>query len=149
MRSTFVRRQIGALGTGARAVVGVGLLAWQFWLGVDALDAILGFVAFPAAVLVGLALLRRGSAPPLRAGGPAGHAFNIVVFLALVSWEPDAAFLFYGASMLIAALRGFGACEIFAVSNLLRRRDDQLGCPLFLPIDLVEARLTNRELYCP
>jgi hypothetical protein len=56
--------------------------------------------------------------------------------------------LFYGVSMLLAAWRGIGACEVFAISNVIQRRDDQLGCPVFLPVDLAEARITGRELYC-
>lgn len=45
---------------------------------------------------------------------------------------------------LVAAWRGIGACEIFAISNWLRGRDDRLGCPLFLPIGAAEAALSRR-----
>lgn len=53
---------------------------------------------------------------------------NIGVFLALYltpekapprSVTSDAALLFYGASMLLAALRGYAGCEVLAVSNWL------------------------------
>jgi hypothetical protein len=37
--------------------------------------------------------------------------------------------------MLVAALRGYGGCESLAISNWLLKRDDQLGCLLFSPID--------------
>lgn len=51
----------------------------------------------------------------------------------------DAALLFYGASMLVAAVRGTAGCEVLAVSNWLLHRDDQIGCALFWPIDHTEA----------
>jgi hypothetical protein len=46
------------------------------------------------------------------------------VFLALYLPEPtsDAALIFYGASMLLAALRGYAGCEVLAVSNWRLRR---------------------------
>jgi hypothetical protein len=52
----------------------------------------------------------------------------------------DAALLFYGASMLLAAARGYAGCEVLAVSNWLLRRDDQVGCLVFSPIDGLERR---------
>jgi hypothetical protein len=143
-----VQRQIGPWGTTARVLVGVGFLAWAVVQGVDALSLPLGLGVFPVVELVVLRTLRTTGAPPLRAGSPLAHCFNLILFFVLVSWQPVATLLFYGVSMLVAAWQGFGACEIFALSNLVRRRDDQLGCPLFLPVDLVEARTTSRALYC-
>jgi hypothetical protein len=63
------------------------------------------------------------------------------VFLALYLLEPtsDATLIFYGASMLLAALRGYASCEVLAVSNWLLRRDDQVGCAVFWPIDYGDA----------
>jgi hypothetical protein len=52
----------------------------------------------------------------------------------------DAALLFYGTAMLVAALREYASCEVLAVSNWLLRRDDQVGCLLFEPIDRAERR---------
>ncbi len=40
--------------------------------------------------------------------------------------------------MLIAAARGYAGCEVLAVSNWVLARDDQVGCALFAPVDLVE-----------
>jgi hypothetical protein len=42
--------------------------------------------------------------------------------------------------MLLAAIRGYAGCEVLAVSNWLLRRDDQVGCVIFTPIDVVERR---------
>ena len=61
---------------------------------------------------------------------------------------PRAALLFYCASILIAFVRGYAGCEIFAISNWLRRRDDQIVCPLFSPIDYLEARRAGHEPAC-
>jgi hypothetical protein len=51
----------------------------------------------------------------------------------------DAALIFYGASMLLAAARGYAGCEVLAVSNWMLRRDDQVGCAVFAPVDHLEA----------
>jgi hypothetical protein len=83
----------------------------------------------------------------VRATGPVGHAVNAVAFLALyltpqyapaLSATSDAALIFYAASMLLAAARGYAGCEVLALSNWVLRRDDQLGCLLFAPIDHAE-----------
>lgn len=50
----------------------------------------------------------------------------------------DAALVFYGTSMVLAALRGDAGCEVLAVSNWLLGRDDQMGCVVFSPIDHLE-----------
>jgi hypothetical protein len=145
------KRMIGAIGTAARLLVGLvllgsvlqGELAGPFrpaaWL--------LGLVGFPA-VLLGWQWWRaRHGRPPLRATGPLGHGLNIAVFLALyltpwyapsLRFTSDAALLFYGSSMLLAALRGYRGCEVLALSNWLLRRDDQVGCVVFSPIDQLE-----------
>jgi hypothetical protein len=41
--------------------------------------------------------------------------------------------------MLVAAASRNGGCEVTAVSNWLRGRDDQLGCPVFAPLDALDA----------
>jgi hypothetical protein len=93
--------------------------------------------------------------------GPAGAIARLAVGLAClglalfwdeVGWQQlllglfvipatvGAALLFYGASMIVAALRRAGGCEVTALSNALLHRDDQVGCVLFAPIDLAEQR---------
>jgi hypothetical protein len=57
-----------------------------------------------------------------------------------LSFTSDATLLFYGASMLLAAARGYAGCEVLAVSNWLLRRDDQVGCVVFGPIDAFARR---------
>jgi hypothetical protein len=135
------RRSIGPLGTTARVVVGgllVGSVAWgHLSRGFHLSSWVLGLVGFPALLLAGQWLRARRTPTPLRATGPVAHALNLAVFLVLYLLEPtsDAALLFYGASMLLAAVRGAAGCEVLAVSNWLLGRDDQVGCALFWPID--------------
>jgi len=97
-------------------------------------------------------LLARRDAPPLRATGPVGHAVNVAVFLAIygTAWYAPGRCsatrrpIFYGASMLLAAVRGYAGCEVLAVSNLALGRDDQIGCALFLPVDTLETHARQR-----
>jgi len=139
-------RQIGRWGTAARILVGSGFLAAAVVMRPTLADALLGFVVMPGLV-VGILAMRGKKAPPLCLDGPFAHVANIAIAIGLlgvriqVGFVLDvrtAALLFYGASMLLAAWKGMGACELFAISNALRQRDDQLGCPLFLPIDSIE-----------
>lgn len=55
----------------------------------------------------------------------------------------DAALVFYGSSMVLAALRGYAGCEVLAVSNSLLDRGDQIGCMVFAPIHVVERRIAG------
>ena len=112
----------------------VHLLPW--W------QVLIGLVVAPLAVtLVQLARLVVTS-ERLEQTGPVAMLINFVVFLGLVVFEPTrgATLVFLGSAMVFAAARGKGGCEIVAVSNWLLRRDDEVGCPLFWPVDAYEAR---------
>ena len=140
-------RQIGVIGTLARVVCGLALLYLPWWdSGLQLHDVLLGLVGFPVIVLLGQWLRLRRTAAPLRATGIVGHLVNcsIAAVLLLTPATADAAALFYGTSMLLAALRGYAGCEVLAVSNWLLRRDDQVGCPVFLPIDALESRVVGQ-----
>lgn len=156
------RRAIGAVGTVARVVVGLVLLfgvldraaGWIGYFGSSSAGLrpagwVLGLVGFPAVLLTWQWLRARRSPSPFRAVGPLGHVVNaaVIVALLLTPWyapplaiASEAALIFYGASMLLAAVRGYGGCEVLAVSNWVLRRDDQVGCLLFAPIDHAERR---------
>ena len=154
-QATSRRRQIGPIGTAARVVVGALLLGsvvqGHLARGLHPSSWVLGLLGLPA-VLLGWQWLRARRTPiPLRATGPVGHTLNLAVFLALyltfwyaptLAVTSDATLNFYGASMLLAALRGYAGCEVLAVSNWLLRRDDQVGCALFWPIDQLKRRGT-------
>ena len=150
------RRRLGPWGIGARVLVG-GYLLWEV-LGSPVPDRVdgslvLGVLGFPAVLL---AWQWRGPpAPePLRATGPVASVVNLAVVTALYStpWylpalsvTSDAAMIFYGASMLLAAARGYAGCEVLAVSNWVLRRDDQIGCLVFAPVDSLERRRNRRH----
>ena len=144
-------RQIGSVGTTARIIVETLLVGsvvqGHLARGFHPSTRVLGLLGFPA-VLLGLQWLRARRTPTrLEATGPVGHALNLAVFLVLYLWEPtsDAALLFYGASMWLAAVRGYAGCEVLAVSNWLLRRDDQVGCAVFWPVDRLEHHRTGQR----
>lgn len=142
-------RAIGPVATLTR--LAVGLLLLYLALGIQGLgwhEWVLGLVVLPLALLLWQGLRTRRSPARLEASGPAAEFLNVALALPLfiLPWTRGAALLFYGASMLVAAVRGYGGCEILALSNWLLRRDDQLGCLLFSPIDRLEQRrLHGRE----
>jgi hypothetical protein len=101
----------------------------------------------PSTVNLALAAARRYATRPLRFTGPLGHTLNYAAIVALVAnpYTGTAAALFYAASLLVAAWRGQPACEVTVLSNLFLRRDDQIGYPVFAPIDVAEARRRSRR----
>jgi len=156
------QRQIGAFGTAARVVLGLVLLVYGLLggklvvisghvrTGFEPLTLVLGLFVFPVMLLAWQWLRARRDPTRLQATGPVGTAINMVVLLALfltpwfappLSFTSGAALVFYGASMLLAALRGYGGCEVLAISNWVLRRDDQVGCFVLGPVDYVEHRL--------
>jgi hypothetical protein len=146
------RRRIGPVGTAARVAGGLGLIylagaadgtPWD----VDWYDPIVGLVVLLAATLAMVLAARRSASGPIRFSGPVGMAVNVAVIVALLSSDYTAggAVLFYGASMLLAAWLGQPGCETTVVSNLVLRRNAQLGCPVLAPLDEVETRLRARD----
>lgn len=134
--------RIGPLGRTARLGVGLTFVALAlFWRNPDWADPLIGLIAMPILMVAIASLRAHRRREPLRATGPFGHALNTAVFLPLflLPATAGAAFLFYGASMLVAAARRSGGCEVTAISNAVLRRDDQVGCVLFAPIDALES----------
>ena len=134
--------RIGPVGRTARLGVGLAFVALAlFWREPDWADPVIGLIAMPILVIAIASVRARRGPEPLRATGPVGHALNTAVFLPLffLPATAGAAFLFYGVSMLVAAVRRYGGCEVTAISNAVLRRDDQVGCVLFAPIDAVES----------
>ncbi len=146
------KRAIGVAGTIGRVLLGLGFLYLAFtdggkpeW-GLQWQGPPLGLVAFPVALLAFQALRLRFTTASLNATGPVGFAVNFGIGAVLYSipFTRDAMLLFYGSSLLLAAARGYAGCESLAISNWLLRRDDQVGCVVFSPLDTVEARATGR-----
>jgi hypothetical protein len=144
-------RRIGPIGTASRVLVGLGLLylaggagglSWEIeWYDLVILVALLAIM-----LAVGL-LARQRAAEPIHLTGPLWVCLNCVVILALVlnPYTAGGALLFYGSTLLIAAWRRQPGCEATVLPNLVLRRDDQIGCPTFSPIDVAEARLYARK----
>jgi hypothetical protein len=47
--------------------------------------------------------------------------------------------------MLLAAVRGYGGCEVLAFPAAITGRRDRIGCILYTPIDAAEARHRARR----
>ncbi len=121
----------------ARIAVGTWFLVRAFQIGAGPIDIVVGPVAANAVIMLALAARGR-DAPPLRMTGPWSHVANLAVGVTMLNVFDAPALLFAGSAMLLAAARSYGGCEILAVSNWLRRRDDQFACPYFLPFDLID-----------
>ena len=160
------RRQIGTFGTGARVLIGflmvlygltggrVEVMHGNVQTGFDPLSVGVGVVVFPALLLALQWIRVRTAKTRFDATGPLATTINIGVFIALaltplyappLSFSSNAAFVFYGASMLLAAARGYGGCEVLAISNWILGRDDQIGCLVLSPIDSYEHRLKSTQ----
>jgi hypothetical protein len=109
----------------------------------------LGLLGFPAVLLAWPWLRARRTPTGWRRPARVGHARNLAVFLAPVpdllvcaalEVTCDAVFVFYGGSMLLAALRGYAGCGVLAVSNWLPGREGQIGGAVFWPVDQLERR---------
>jgi hypothetical protein len=141
------KRRIGPVGTAGRALVGLvfvylaggaGGLSWtiEWW------DPLVGLVGLPA-ISVGLGLAARHYAEgPVRLTGPLAICINCLVIVVLIAnpYSGPGALLFYGVTLLVAAWWGQPGCEATVPSNLILRRDDQIGCPTFAPLDAWEIR---------
>jgi hypothetical protein len=144
-------RRIGPIGTTTRLVVAAGLLYLAFFdgtsWGLEWYDAAVGLGVLPAAVIAFSLVARRYASGPVRFTGSAGTTANclLLVALAVNPYTAGGAALFYGVTLLVAAWRAQPGCEATVVSNAIFRRDDQIGCPLFSPIDEAEARLAARN----
>jgi hypothetical protein len=164
------RREIGVIGTAARVVLGLAFLVLgvtggrisvmhgQVGIAFEPISVVVGLVGFPAVVLA-LQWLRARVAPTrLEATGPGSTALNMFVLAALLltpryapplAFTSVAALVFYGASMLLAALRGYSGCEVTAISNWILGRDDQVGCLVLSPVDDLERRLKGSSAAGP
>jgi hypothetical protein len=160
IKEKSMKRQIGTIGTTARVITGAWLVGDVLYGHMvqgpfRPLPWLIGLVIFPALFLTWQWARARHSPSKLKANGPIASTINIIIFFYFLLWPPasiafmtDAVLIFYGVSMLIAALRGYAGCESLAISNWLLKRDDQLGCLFFSPIDFVERKLfiqSNKE----
>ena len=150
-------RDIGPIGTSSRIVAGAAALAVPIALeGAGWWDLATALIAFPllsTAVAWLMTPADPGAAGDDRVACREGLCsvrgcalfavmIGVTVLLGVLTRvEGDVALWgWLGASMLLAAARGYGGCEALAFYNLLTGRRDQIGCLLFTPIDAAEAR---------
>ncbi len=153
-------RGIGPIGTGVRIAVGVLIVAVAIgldypsrgigWWDAAAVLVLLPLISVGAAWVVDRAYGRRpGMARRARAPWSAAQAGAAVIVIGVVlgvgtaltfltPMDRIAIFLFFGLSMVLAAVRGYAGCEILALPNLVLRRTDAIWCPLYTPIDRTE-----------
>ncbi len=148
-----MKRSIRPVGTAVRVGLGgflLGSVAYVHFIKgpFRPLPWVIGLVVFPGITTLWEYLRARRHPARLEADGPIPTVLNVAIFFALYLtflYAPAVAFLnnavsiFYGLSMLVAAVRGYAGCEVLAISNWLLHRDDQVGCLLFSPIDHAEA----------
>jgi hypothetical protein len=145
-------RRIGPIGTTTRLFVAAGLFYLALFDGADWglewYDAVVGLGVLPAATLGFGLVARRHASDPVRFTGSTGTMANCVLIAALAvnPYTAGGAALFYGTALLVAAWRAQPGCEASVLSNSILGRDDQLGCPVFSPIDQAEARLAARNV---
>ena len=147
------QRAIGPVGTVGRIILGACLVTVAFWgpdwwgNGVQWHEAVLGLVGFPAVMLALQFARLQYTTEQLQATNGLWFCLNFAIGAVLfsISYTRDAAALFFGASLMLAAARGYAGCEVTAISNWLLRRDDQVGCVVFSPIDEIEKALTRKE----
>lgn len=155
------RREIGPIGTAARVVGGLIAIGLPIALGgFGRWDAAAALVALPlvatgAAAFVTSAYRRLAAEALARRDAICSGAACWLVAIAIgaavgveiltpASGEV-ALWVWLGGSMLVAAARGFGGCEVLAIPNLITGRRYQIGCILDTPIDRVEARRAGRR----
>jgi hypothetical protein len=154
-----MNREIGPVGTATRVVGGLVAIALPIIFGgIDWWNLGGGLVVLPLAAFLAQAVvtsLYRRFAPEALArreaicSGPACCIWAILILaaVALAALTPTtmvAFSLWLGASLLIAAARGYGGCELLAFPNLLTGRREQIGCLIYTPIDAAERRRRER-----
>jgi len=80
------------------------------------------------------------------------HALLVASYVAGFSRAPVvgggkgqlAAVTFLGISLVIAGIRGLAGCELMAIPDLFVRKDAELACLIFSPLDKLERRLRNK-----
>jgi len=146
-------KDIGPVGTMARLGLGLGFLGSvvQGQLATHLTPAawILGLIVFPGLAVAWHGWRIRRDPAPFYDTRPLSFALSVALPVALyLTWwyapalsaASDGTLIFLGFSMVLAALRSSGGCDMLATSNWLLRRRDQIACAIFTPIDSREWR---------
>lgn len=154
--SPFADRQIGPVGTWGRIVGGALAVTLPVALrGFSWIGARVALVALPAIAAVTAPLItaidRRVVPKTLHSRHATCYPLGCTLIAVMVAANaalvaPTSANgnvtigVWLGASMLLAAARGYGGCEVLAISNLITGRRGQVSCILNTPIDTAEAK---------
>ncbi len=148
-------RQIGPVGTitriaGGLAAIGLPIaLSGITWWDLGTALIVLPMTAILAAAAVTAPYRRSGVNIPRASATEAWVRSAVALALVVGIGTPltfvspvdgTAIWIFIGLSLLIAAFRGDGGCEVIALPNALTGRRDPIGCVVYAPIDVVEAR---------
>src|SRR5919108_5852770 len=154
------RREIGPIGTAARLVgAGVAIALPTLLDEFSRWDLLVGLVGLPLLATVAFEAVRAGYERYVPGGiasqrGTCSGAACWLIAIVLAALIPVAAltpvtgtslWIWIGGSLVLAAVRGYGGCEILAFPNALSGRRDQVGCIVFTPIDELEARLSAQD----
>jgi hypothetical protein len=154
------RREIGRLGTLTRVLGGTLALAIPIALnGLGWWDLAVGLVGLPFFAAIAFLMVRAGYERWVPGGLAAQSgtcwgascwlvAIVLSAFISVAALTPVSGTAFWvwiGTSLLLAATRGYGGCEILAFPNILTGRRDQVGCLVYTPIDRAEARHRRRS----
>jgi hypothetical protein len=150
-------RALGPIGTAARAIAGGGLIVVPIAShGLALWDAFAALVVLPA---LSVALDRLITVGVARLAGVTGrlasdatrtwsvHLSALVLIAAsataltyVTPIDAGAIWLFFGVSLVVAAVRGDAGCEAVAIPNAILRRRERTGCVAFALVDSLEAR---------
>lgn len=142
-------RDIGRVGTLARLVGGVPLIAVPIaGHGISWWDLAGALIALPliAEAVAGAFRLRHAGAKTAasnRARAAGAIVLVVVIATALTFVTPidgGAIWMFFGASMLLAAVRGYAGCELLTIANAFSGRREQMNCLVYDRIDEAELR---------
>jgi hypothetical protein len=149
------QREIGPIGTASRVAGGlIAIIVPIAFEGIGWWDLGAALVMFPLIATAVVALLGAGAGrlAPRSLGRADAISFAqscalicllIAIPIGMTFVTPAdavAVWTWVGASLLLAAARGQGGCELLASPNAIAGRRDRIGCFLFTPIDAAEAR---------
>src|SRR5260221_4752327 len=135
-----MNRKIGTVGTLARIILGLILFGSVFYGHFikgpfRPLPWVIGLIIFPAIFIIWQSLRARRNPARLEANSPVATVLNVIIFFAFwltpfyapsIGFMSDAVLIFYGLSMLVAALRGYGGGVVRGVSHLVLTRGDAI-----------------------
>src|SRR5260370_26571869 len=142
-----MNRNVGTIGTLARIILGLILFGSVFYGHIikgpfRPLPWVIGLLVFPGIFLIWQYLRARRNPAGLEANSPVATLLNVVIFWAFyftfiyapsIDFMSDAVLIFYGPSMLVAALRGYGGVGSVGVFYFVVTPEWRTRSVVFLP----------------